>query len=106
MSAQPEWAIQLEDALECYNFEVEPEDEDEDPRNTNIPESEGTHDVEGPQLEIPVITKPIKIKKSILAQTQNLSLPLFETIGTMKQSDRLQICYITIRTYFPLSSQR
>ena len=36
---QPEWAIQLEDALECYNFVVEPEDEDEDPRNINIPES-------------------------------------------------------------------
>ena len=33
----PEWAIQLEDALECYNFEAEPEEEDEDPHNINIP---------------------------------------------------------------------
>ena len=39
---QPEWAIQLEDALECYNFASEPEEEDEDPRNINIQESEGT----------------------------------------------------------------
>ena len=110
MQAQPEWAIQLQAALECYNFAAksdnEDKDEDEDPRNTNIPKSEGTRDVEGPQLEIPAITEPIKIKKSILAQTQNLSLPLLETIGTMKQSDRLQICYMTIVTYFPPSSQR
>ena len=43
---QPEWAIQLKDALECYNFGAEPEEEDEDPRNTNIPESKGNCDVE------------------------------------------------------------
>ena len=50
VQTQPEWAIQLEYALECYNFEAEPEDEDEDPRNINIPESEGTRDVDGPKL--------------------------------------------------------
>ena len=50
---QPEWAIQLEDALECYNFVAEPEDEDENPRSINIPESEGTREVEGPKLDIP-----------------------------------------------------
>ena len=43
-SAQPEWAIQLKEALECYNFASKPGEEDEDPRNTNIPESEGTRD--------------------------------------------------------------
>ena len=48
MLAQPEWAIQLEEALECYNFTLEPEEVDEDPHNTNISESEGTRDVEGP----------------------------------------------------------
>ena len=60
---QPEWTSQLKEALECYNFASEPEEADEDPRNTNIPESEGTRDVEGPQLEIPAITEPVKIKK-------------------------------------------
>ena len=50
VQTHPDWALQLKDALECYNFEVEPKDEDEDPCNTNIPESEGTCDVEGPQL--------------------------------------------------------
>ena len=78
MPAQPEWAIQLEEALECYNFTSEPEDEDEDPRNTNIPESEGTRDVKGPQLEIPAITEPIKIKKiNIGTDTE----PKFASIG-------------------------
>ena len=59
VQTQSEWSVQLTEALECYNFQVEPEDEDEDPRSTNILESEGTHDVEGPQLEIPEISEPI-----------------------------------------------
>ena len=61
--SQPESAIQLEHALECYNFAQEPGDEDEDPHNINIAESEGTHEVEGPELEIPAVTEPLKIKK-------------------------------------------
>ena len=58
----PDWAIQLEHALECYNFVEEPSDEDKNPRNINIPKSKGTRKVDGPKLEIPAITKPIKIK--------------------------------------------
>ena len=61
--AQPDWAIQLEHVLECYNFAAEPDDEDENPCSVNIPELEGTRGVEGPKLEIPAITEPIKIKK-------------------------------------------
>ena len=75
---QPEWAIHLEEALECYNFEAEPEDEDEDPRNINISESEGTRDVDGPKLQSPEITEPIKIKKiNIGTDTE----PNFASIG-------------------------
>ena len=48
--AQPDWAIQLEHALECYNFAAEPNDEDENPRRVNILESQGTRDVDGPKL--------------------------------------------------------
>ena len=48
VQTQPEWAVQLKEALECYKFKKEPEDEDEDPHSTNIPESKGTRDVEGP----------------------------------------------------------
>ena len=61
--SQREWAIQLEYALECYNFMQEPGDEDEDPRSINIAESEGAREVEGPKLEIPAVTEPLKIKK-------------------------------------------
>ena len=57
--SQPEWAIQLEHALECYNSAQEPGDEDEDPRNINIAKSEGTREIGGPQLEIPHLEKTI-----------------------------------------------
>ena len=40
----PKWKVALEQALECYNLAEEGE-EDENPRNVNIPESEGTRDV-------------------------------------------------------------
>ena len=76
--AEPEWAIQLKEALECYNFASETEKADEDPRNTNIPGSEGTRDVEGPQLEIPAITEPIKIKKVNIGTDAE---PKFASIG-------------------------
>ena len=58
---QPDWATQLKDALECYNFTEEPDDEDENPHSIKILESEGTREVDGPKLEIPAITDPIKI---------------------------------------------
>ena len=37
--------------------------EDDDPHNINIPELEGSRDVQGPALEIPKVTKKVKIKK-------------------------------------------
>ena len=85
VSAQPEWAIQLEEALECYNFVSEPEEEDEDPRNINIPESEGTRNVDGPKLETPAIMEPIKIKNINIGTDIDQSLHPLETIGMMKQ---------------------
>jgi hypothetical protein len=36
--------------LECYNVEKEEQD-DEDPRNVKVPETEGEHIIEGPELE-------------------------------------------------------
>ena len=57
---QPDWTVQIENARECYNFTI---DEDDDPRNINIPESEGSRVVAGPILECPKITEKLKIKK-------------------------------------------
>ena len=52
--------------------------EDEDPRNINILESEGTRDVDGPKLQIPAIAEPIKIKQiNIGTETE----PKFASIG-------------------------
>ena len=83
--AQPDWAIQLEHALECYNFAEELGDEDDNPHNINIPKSEETHEVDGPKLEIPAVTEPIKIKKINIGIEIEPSLHLLETIGMMKQ---------------------
>ena len=52
--------MQTENATECYNFTI---DEDDDPRNINIPESKGSHTVVGPTLECPEIIEKLKIKK-------------------------------------------
>ena len=63
MWAQSDWDIELQHAVECYNFVAELDDEDENPCMIYIPESEGTREVDGPKLEIPAVTDPIKIKK-------------------------------------------
>ena len=57
---QLDWAAQMETALECYNFIAE---EDDDPHNVNILEIEGSHDVQGPALEITEVTEKVKTKK-------------------------------------------
>ena len=51
----------MENAVECYKFTVD--EEEEDPHNVNIPESEGSHNVQGPTLELLEITEKVKIKK-------------------------------------------
>ena len=105
VSTQPEWAIQLQDALECYNFASEPEEEDEDPRNINIPESEGTHDVDGPKLETPAITEPLKTKINIGTDTE----PKFSSIGDYWNDDTVGQIVDLLHEYqdlFPPSSQR
>lgn len=53
---QPEWATQLSRTLECYN--VIAEEEGEDLRNINIPETKGHRKVQGPQNENPNIIAP------------------------------------------------
>lgn len=58
---QPEWATQLSYALECYNVNIK--DDDEDPRKVNIPETKGYCEVQGPLIEDPDITMPVKTKQ-------------------------------------------
>lgn len=58
---QPGWTIQLSHALECYC--VTTEKEYEDPKKINILETEGHCKVEGPQIEDPYITMPMKTRQ-------------------------------------------
>ena len=58
---QPDWTTQLSQALEYYN--VIAEEEDEDLRKINIPETEVHREVEGPQLENPDITESLKTRQ-------------------------------------------
>jgi len=51
----------LRHALDFYN--VTTEEEDEDPRNIHIREAEGHREVEGPQIENPDITAPLKTRQ-------------------------------------------
>ena len=70
-----DWAMQLETMLECYNLAT---DEDDEPHNTNIPESEGTREVQGLELEILEITKKVKIKQINIGTEAD---PKFASIG-------------------------
>lgn len=57
---QPAWEAQLTHALEFYNIQVE--EDDDNPQNINIPEIEGSHEVRGPSIEDPDIIAPLKTK--------------------------------------------
>lgn len=73
---QPDQVAQMENAMECYNFLAD--EEEEDPRNVNIQESEGSRDVQGPTLGLPEITEKVKIKKINIGIEED---PKFASIG-------------------------
>jgi len=55
-------SIIVHELLECYNVAKEEQDE-EDPRNIKVPEIEGEHVVEGPELESVVYAQPLNTLK-------------------------------------------
>jgi hypothetical protein len=57
---EDEWTAPLQKLQGCYNINV---DEDDDPRNVNIAETEGQRDAGGPGVKLPFIGQMIKIKK-------------------------------------------
>ena len=72
---QPDWKEQEANAVECYNLTI---DEDDDPRNINIPESEGHCEVHGPAVESPEVTRPLKTRKVNIGLEE---MPKYATIG-------------------------
>ena len=73
--------MQLQNVLECYNVTAE---EDEDPRNIDIEKFEGYCEVNGPEIGIPDITKPLKAKKVNIGSGDE---PKFATIGDYWDED-------------------
>jgi hypothetical protein len=67
----------VHELLECYNVAKEEQDE-EDPRNIQVPETEGEHAVEGPELESIVYAQPLKTRKVNIGTKEN---PKFVQIG-------------------------
>jgi hypothetical protein len=67
----PDWTAQIENAKECYNFTIE---EDENPRDINILESEGSSAVVGPPLECLEVTAKLRIKKINIESEAELKL--------------------------------
>ena len=62
-------------AVECYNLAI---DDDEDPHNINIPESEGHCEVHGPAVEEPEVTQPLKTRQVNIGSEE---MPKYSTIG-------------------------
>ena len=63
--------------VECYNVTGGPEDED-DPRNVNIPKSEDSQDITSPEISKKKTNHPLKIQKVNIGIEEN---PKFSNIG-------------------------
>ena len=72
---RPDWKEQEAHVVECYNLAI---DKDDDPRNINIPESEGHFKVHGPTLEAPEVTQPLKTWTVNIGSEEQ---PKYATIG-------------------------
>eukprot|EP00253_Pinus_taeda_P006591 PITA_06591 len=91
---QPYWSRQLSQALECYNVQVE--DDDDDPRNINIPEKEGSHEVRGPTIKDPDITAPLKTKQVNIGTEEQ---PKYATLADYWDNATLEKVIELLREY-------
>jgi hypothetical protein len=57
------YSVTVGEVLHYYNVVEEDQEEDEDPINVKIPETEGECVVEGPQLESDVYAKPLRTQE-------------------------------------------
>ncbi len=79
------------------------EEEDEDPRNINIPEAEGHPKVEGPQIENLDITALLKTRQVNIGIEAELKFAKIRTTGMMLQWIRSLSCSMNIRICSPQS---
>ena len=87
---QSDWAAQIENAVECYNFVAD--EEEEDPHNANILALEGSQDFQGLKLELPEITEKVKIKKINIGTKE---YPKFASIGDYWDDETCWVKLIT-----------
>jgi len=69
---------EMDYALACYKLALEGDDDesdDEDPRYLDIAETEGEHAIQGPELQIPDVVKPLKIKKVNIGSEEHPKFP-------------------------------
>lgn len=87
--------------MECYNITTE---EEEDPRKIDIAKSEGHREVNGPKIEMPNLTKPLKTKNVNIGSEDG---PKFATIVDYWDEDTITKIVNHLHEYpglFPLSS--
>jgi hypothetical protein len=77
MSSAHRANINVHELFEFYNVAKEEQDEN-DPRNVQVPETEGEQEDEGPYLDSSTYTQPIKKWKVNIGATEN---PKFPQIG-------------------------
>jgi hypothetical protein len=70
-------SVTVHELLECYNV-TEEDQEEEDPRNVQVPETEGESDVVGPTLESDAYVKPLRVCKVNIGMKEK---PKFANIG-------------------------
>jgi hypothetical protein len=70
-------SVTIHKLLECYNV-TEEDQEEEDPRNVQVPKTQGDHAVEGLELESDAYAKPLRVCKVNIGMEEK---PKFENIG-------------------------
>jgi hypothetical protein len=85
--SSPRFTSTVEEVFHCYNV-VEQYQEEEDPRNVKILETEGERAVEGPKLKSVIYAKPLRIEEAISSEGSRLS------------TDRRKFVQVRHRWYF------
>jgi len=80
---------------------VTTKDEEEDPRNINIPEAEGHCKFEGPQIENLDITIPLKTRHVNISTEAELNFVKIEDYLDDATVARSLSCFVNIKICFP-----
>lgn len=91
---QPDRSRQLSRALECYNIKAE--GDEDDPRDINIPEFEGSREVHDPEIEDLDVTAPLKMKQVNIRTEEE---PKYSTLGDYQDETTVEKVVELLREY-------